>query len=157
MRLFELEGNWTRVRDGNLKVFEIFTRHYTFRKWRQRGGMNGKRIAGPGETIVLLSTDESAIFIWKKQKYSQDGQLGINCVVFRNEGPVLSSILLKEAEMIANKRWPGERLYTYVNAGKIRSSNPGYCFKINGWQKCGITKAKKLIILEKQSSLNTIK
>jgi len=150
MRLFYDEQYWTQVNDGDERAFEIFKRHYTFRKWRCRNGKNGKRMAGPGETIVLLGKDHKALFIWKKQKYSQDGQTGINCAVFRNENKeLLSSDLLDQAEKIALNRWPGERLFTYVNARKIESTNPGYCFKANGWRQCGISKARKLILLEK--------
>lgn len=147
--LFEDELHWIRIRDGNEHAFAIFSRHYTFRQWRRRNGLNGKRMAGPGETIVLLSKDGKALFIWKKQKYSQDGQTGINCAIFRNEGQIKSSLLLQQAEDIAQRKWPGERMFTYVNAQKVKSQNPGYCFKVNGWRQCGITKAKKLIILEK--------
>lgn len=158
MRLFDDDLYWMQVNDGNEKAFEIFTRHYTFRKWRIRSGKNGKRMVGPGESIVLLGKDSKALFIWKKQKYSQDGQIGINCAVFRNENPktkenpdgMLSSGLLAEAELIAWQRWPGERLFTYVNPRKIKSPNPGYCYKINGWLHCGVTKARKYIILEKK-------
>lgn len=52
---------------------------------------------------------------------------------------------------LAWQKWPGERLYTYVNGGKVRSSNPGYCFLVAGWRKCGVTKDKGLIILEAHS------
>ena len=51
--------------------------------------------------------------------------------------------------MWAWKRWPGERLYTYVDPKKIKSTNPGYCFKVCGWRKCGVTKHRKLHILER--------
>jgi len=156
MRLFEDDCYWARVRDGNETAFKIFTRHYTFRQWRPRTGLNGKRMAGPGETIVMISKNNDALFIWKKQKYSQDGQTGINCAVFRNESNILSSTLLDAAEQVAWRRWPGERLFTYVNSKKIKSNNPGYCFKINGWQQVGISKAKKLIILEKHDTVRTI-
>lgn len=72
----------------------------------------------------------------------------LNCAVFRNENKkLLSSALIKEAVAIALKRWPGERLYTYVNAKKIKSSNPGYCFKAANWKYCGKTKGG-LVILE---------
>lgn len=156
-RLFDDDLYWVQVNDGDERAFEIFTRHYTFRKWRIRTGKNGKRMAGPGETIVLLGKDGKALFIWKKQKYSQDDQFGVNCAVFRNENPKtkdnpdgqVSSEILLQAELIAYNRWPQERLFTYVNAGKIKSSNPGYCFKMAGWKQIGISKARKLIILEK--------
>lgn len=149
MLLFDEGYYWIRARDGQQKVFEIFSRHYTFRKWRQRNGKNGKRIVGPGESLILLGKDGSALFVWRKERFKKDNQYGIACSVFRNEGSILSSILLKEAEEWAQKKWPGERMYTYVNPKKIKSSNPGYCFKVNGWRQCGVTKAKKLIILEK--------
>ncbi len=119
---------------------------------KERNGKNGKRIIGPGETILLIGKDNKALFAWKKQKYSQDGQTGVNCCIFRNEGNELSSDLILQAEQIAWQRWPGERLFTYVNAGKIKSNNPGACFKKAGWKTCGITKARKLVILEKNAN-----
>jgi len=51
---------------------------------------------------------------------------------------------------LAQQRWPNQqRLYTYVNQRKIKSANPGFCFKCAGWQYAGRTKSKKLHILEK--------
>lgn len=149
MRLFDDSGYWVQVSDGNLIAFSIFQRHYSYRKHRRTQGKNGKRIAGPGETIILIGKDSKALFVWKKQKYNQDGQSGVNCTVFRNESTFLSSELLREAEEIAVARWPGQRLFTYVNPRKIKSKNPGYCFKVHGWKQCGISKTRKLIILEK--------
>lgn len=70
-------------------------------------------------------------------------------MLFRNESDVLSSKLILAAEKIAAARWPGERFYTYVDPKKIRSTNPGACFKKAGWRVCGVTKTKKLVILEK--------
>ena len=37
---------------------------------------------------------------------------------------------------------------------KIKSKNAGFCFKKNGWRTCGISKARKLIILEKHADTN---
>lgn len=106
------------------------------------------RISGPGERIILITPDNDALFIWKKEKYRLDGQIGINCSVFRNESQELSSKLIIQAEAIALARWPGQRMFTYVDAKKINSPNPGYCFKMAGWRQCGIS-SKNLIILEK--------
>lgn len=75
-------------------------------------------------------------------------QYGICCAIFRNESPILSSTLILEAEQHAWARWPGQRLYTYVNGAAIRSTNPGYCYLKAGWSKCGATKSG-LVILEK--------
>jgi hypothetical protein len=104
---------------------------------------------GPGEKLVLLTEDERALFVWRKF-IDASGQDGVNCAVFRNEGPRLSSDLILEAEDIAWKKWPGQRFYTYVNSRAIRSTNPGACFKAAGWKLCGETKWNRLTILEKQ-------
>ncbi len=98
--------------------------------------------------MVLMNGDCTALFVWRKF-IDDSGQQGVNCAVFRNEGPVLSSTLILEAEQLAWGRWPGERLYTYVAPQSIRSTNPGCCFKAAGWRRCGQTKGG-LVILEKQ-------
>ena len=145
--LFPDENPWTKVRDGNDRARAIFDRHYS--RIVYKDGRKPKLFVGPGEKIVLLSTCNKAIFVWRKF-ISDDGQQGVNCAVFRNESNHKASKLILLAEQIAWKRWPGERLYTYVNQKKIRAKqNPGHCFIIAGWRPCGITKSRKLIILEK--------
>ena len=102
----------------------------------------------PGETLILLTDDEDALFGWVRNKVERyDHQVGVNCFVFRNESPLKSSSLIREAQDLAWGRWPGERLFTYVNAGRIRSVNPGACFKKAGWHRCGQSKSG-LILLE---------
>jgi hypothetical protein len=100
--------------------------------------------------MVLLTVDCSALFAWLRPKVGirKDGQRGACCVVFRNEGPVRSSELVAEATELAWIRWPGERLFTYVHPGRIRSTNPGYCFLMAGWRKAGVSK-RGLILLER--------
>ena len=95
----------------------------------------------------MIGRDGRALFVWRKFK-DGSGQQGINCAVFRNEGPELSSDLIKEADRIAFKKWPEERHYTYVNGAKMKGVNPGYCFKMAGWRECGKTKGG-LTILER--------
>lgn len=149
MRLFDDGCHWIQIKDGSEAAFRLFRKHYTFRNWRHRNKKNGLRIAGPGERIILITEDQKALFIWRKEKFRMDDQAGVNCAVFRNESNVLSSMLIQQAVEIAMRRWPGERLFTYVNPRKIKSSNPGFCFKKAGWTQSGISKARKLIILEK--------
>lgn len=38
------------------------------------------------------------------------------------------------AEAAAFDKWGPNRLYTYIDASKVRSVNPGYCFKMAGWK-----------------------
>lgn len=140
------DTTWIQVRDGNAAGQLLFGRHYS--KYHYKDGRKPNRFVGPGFRIVLITYDGKALFVWRKFK-DASGQQGINCAIFRNETKLLSSTLILEAEEIAWKRWPGERLYTFINATKIRSTNPGCCFKKAGWRKCGITKARQLLIFEK--------
>lgn len=137
--------HWFGMPDGDRRARSLLNRHYSARVYRDR--RNPALMVGPGEKMVLMTTDCLALFIWRKF-ISCDGQAGINCAAFRNEGPYLSSELILEAETIAWQRWPGERLYTYVNPRRIKSTNPGYCFLAAGWNRCGVT-AGGLTILEK--------
>ena len=104
-------------------------------------------MVGPGEHIVLRTYSGDAVFVWRKF-IDDSGQRGINCAVFRNEGPILSSELVRQADAVADFAWPSARHYTYVNAGKIRSTNPGFAFLAAGWRRCGMTKSG-LHILER--------
>lgn len=88
----------------------------------------------------------TAMFVWQRQQFRADNQLGVNCAVFRNESGVQSSELIRQAVNIANHVWPGERLYTFIGKD-IRSTNPGYCYLKAGWTPAGYTK-KGLRILE---------
>lgn len=136
---------WTEVRDGNPSALALMERHYS--RVRYGDGRRHDRFVGPGERIVLLTADARALFVWRRFR-SKDDQRGVNCAVFRNEGSTLSSDLIRAAMDLAWHRWPGERFYTYVNPRKIRSPNPGYCFLRAGWRRCGITKSRRLLVLE---------
>ena len=141
-------NNWIEVKDGDARARGLFHRHYSYRPYADK--RNPMLFVGPGEKMVLLTQDCTALFVWRKL-ISGDGQEGVNCAVFRNEGELLSSDLILEAEQMAEQRWPRERLYTYINGKRVKSSNPGYCFLQAGWEKCGFTKTHKLVILEKQT------
>lgn len=140
------QGLWVASSDGDRDAYALFKRHYTFRDYKR--GRRNTQFVGPGYKIVLVTASVDALFVWRKF-IDKSGQQGVNCAVFRNESPHPSSLLILEAEKIAWARWPGTRLYTYVNAKKVRSANPGYCFKAAGWTRCGVSKRRGLIILEK--------
>ena len=104
---------------------------------------------GPGEKMVLMTPDTLGLFVWRKF-ISDNGQTGVNCAVFRYEGDEKgrASELIKAANLEAWERWPGERLYTYVDPSKIRHKrDPGRCFRRAGYRACGET-PKGLVILE---------
>jgi hypothetical protein len=105
----------------------------------------------PGETLVLLNPEATALFGWLKAKpdLRADHQVGVQCTIFRNESPARSSHLILEAEQQALRRWGPTRAFTYVNPAKVISPNPGYCFKIAGWKHTATTKTG-LHLLEKE-------
>lgn len=139
---------WVHVRDGNDTDRAIFDRHYS--RYFYADGRKPKLFVGPGEKMVLLTPCARALFVWRKF-ISMDKQDGVCCAIFRNEGAGLSSRLIRYADNLADARWPSERHYTYVDPRRVRSSNPGFCFQVAGWRRCGRT-SKGLLILERPAA-----
>ena len=140
---------WFATNDRDADAISLYCRHYSRRKYKAgRANLRARGFVGPGEKMVLITAKADAVFVWRYSKIGdKNGQRGINCLIFRNESEHKSSDMIKEAVELAQKRWPGKRLYTYVNGRKIRSTNPGFCFLKAGWGKCGQTK-RGLQILE---------
>lgn len=136
---------WWITSDGDGALLDLYERHYSARQYKD--GRIRTLFCGPGYKIVLRTWDGLAGFVWRKF-IDDSGQQGISCGFFRNESVYQSSELIRQADAIADYRWPGERHYTFVNADKIESSNPGFCYLAAGWRKCGKTKGG-LVILER--------
>jgi hypothetical protein len=140
-------GYWLPSNKFDPRAVALYMRHYSARHYAD--GRPRRQFMPPGETMVLLTADCLALFAWCKNRVPRyDGQAGVACTIFRNEGPILSSLLVREACELAWERWHGERLFTYVWDAKVRSANPGYCFKAAGWRSCGRNKDGRLSILE---------
>jgi hypothetical protein len=141
--------SWWITRDGDKTCLAMYERHYS--AYRYRDGRKRTLFCGPGEKVVLRNAAGDAFFVWRKfiDKCIDDRtgrpQEGINCAVFRNESSSLSSGLIREADAIADCIWTDRRHYTYVSAKDVRSSNPGFCFVMAGWVRCGKTKSGLLI------------
>lgn len=142
---FYARDEWVAAKDGDPRLKVLYDRHYSARRYRDSRTV--KKVAGPGEYLAFVTPMGDAAFVWKKFRNADPAQTGVMCSIFRNEGPALSSDLIRRAMALAWERCPGERLYTYVNPGKISSSNPGYCFLRAGWRKCGMSKGG-LVVLE---------
>ena len=144
-----IEGHWIGVRDADPRAVALYRRHYSAKNpARPRFGTNYAKFCGPGRHSVYLTTDGLALWVWRLSKVRRDGQTGIECSIFRNEGPLRSSDLIREAMDLAWSRWPGQRLFTYVWDTKVKSVNPGYCFKMADWKACGRNADGRLTILE---------
>lgn len=137
--------DWFTTKDGDKTCLALYLRHYSSAK-RPRGKRQGQFV-GPGAHIVLRTGRGDAVFVWRD--YIDDTippQVGIECSLFRNEGAITSSELVRQADAVADFCWPGQRHYTKVNPAAIRSTNPGYCFIAAGWRRCGMTQNGKLIL-----------
>ena len=145
--LLDEDTYWLISHDMNPICQKLADRHYS----RKHPGSR-KGFVGPGEKLVLLSSDGRALFVWLRSdpKLRADHIDGINCTIFRNESSILSSRLILEAEKFAKERWPNLKLFTYVSKSKVKSKNPGWCFMKAGWKISGENKSGKLVLLEKE-------
>lgn len=137
---------WWITNDGDEVCRAMYDRHYS--SYHYKDGRKPKKMLGPGEYILLRTWEGNAVFAWRRFR-DASGQQGVNCAFFRNESDHISSQLIRQADVIADFCWPGLRHYTYVNAKHVRSENPGCCFKAAGWQECGRTKTRNLVILQR--------
>lgn len=105
-------------------------RHYS------RRTVGARQFLYSGRKIVIRDARGDVLFGWlyPDEDKRMDGQTGYNCAIFRNESQRRSSDIILECEQIAIDRWGPNRMYTYVNPAKIKSVNPGYCFKKAGWR-----------------------
>lgn len=145
--LFPELGLWLPVTNRDARAKAIFKRHYSYHPWRPETRGKLTNISPAGENQTLLTVTEDALYVWHREFHRHDGQTGINCSVFRNESQHRSSDLIREACALAWQRWPGQRLFTFVDPKSVASRNPGYCFMMAGWTRCGRTK-KGLLIFE---------
>jgi hypothetical protein len=115
-------------------------RHYS------RRIVGAKQFTYSGRKLILRNPAGTVLFVWMypDEAMRMDGQAGANCALFRNESDRLSSEIILEAESWLPRKWPEvRRLYTYVDPSKVKSRNPGYCFKMAGWHLDGFGKDGK--------------
>ena len=54
--------------------------------------------------------------------------------------------LSDQADDVADAVWACRRHYTYVDPSAVRSANPGFCFLMAGWRRCGMSANGKTIM-----------
>jgi hypothetical protein len=101
-----------------------------------------------GQNLVFVSNKLDAVWVTFRPapgKAKRSDKLDCwECALFRNEGDVLSSHLIKEAHSLSIAIWgqpPPDGFITFVKPDKIRSSNPGCCYKKAGWTADGVSKS----------------
>lgn len=126
-------------------------RHYSRRK------IGAPQFMPPGQTLVLINADGTAVFGWWRPHpdsglSSMNGLDGWTCTIFRNESGILSSELVLDAELAIGAvgyDCGRDGLLTYVFDAKVRSTNPGMCFKKAGWSRRGRSADKRKTLLNK--------
>ncbi len=126
----ESSRRWTVRTRSNGAALALADRHYN------RHSPGSPWLGPPGRLLVLVTTDERALWVTHYTDHAKDNLDALRCSAFRNEGAGLSSELILEAMAITLELWaerpPGGWL-TYVDRRKIISDHPGYCFKRAGW------------------------
>jgi hypothetical protein len=119
-------------------------RHYS------RRTPGARQFCYSGRKLVLRNAAGTVLFVWMfpDPTMRMDGQTGYNCAIFRNESPRLSSEIILEAERMAFEKWGPGRMYTYIDPAKIKSRNPGYCFKVAGWRFVRATPSGKHLLIK---------
>jgi hypothetical protein len=141
------QAHWFLTKDGDRTVLALYERHYPCYDYKD--GRERSQFVGPGEHIVLRTDSGDAGFVWRRF-IDDSGERGINCSMFRNEGPLLSSELIRQADAVADFAWPGARHYTYVDQKKVRGTIPGRCFMAAGWKLLKRKTASGKRILERR-------
>lgn len=134
--LFADPATWMVVTKFNRAACRLAYGHYSRRK------PGAPQFLPPGQTLALLTPDELALFGWwrphpRSGLKAMNGLDGWTCTIFRNTGPARSSSLILDAERALRDASLGcgpDGMLTYVFDRKVRSTNPGYCFKCASWR-----------------------
>lgn len=139
---------WAISNRADPVVARLADRHYS----RQTPG--ARQFAPPGECLVLRSaTGGKAAWVTVLSRYADHAWPGaMVCTLFRNESRALSSDLIRDAVAATRWRWgdatPPVGIITFVNADKVESANPGYCFLRAGFKRVGYSKVAGLHVLQ---------
>jgi hypothetical protein len=108
---------------------QLADRHYS------RRTPGARQFCYSGRKLVLRDPLGAVLFVWMypDSGLRMDGRVGYNCAIFRNESPRRSSEIILEAERFAVEKWGSGPAYTFVDSREIRSTQPGYCFLMAGW------------------------
>jgi hypothetical protein len=137
---------WERTNKFDAECAALADRHYSRRK------VGSPQFMPPGQTIVLRAP--GAVWGWWRPAPSSgikamNGLDGWTCTIFRNEVPArASSLMVLDAELFLPDCGPDGAL-SYVWDKKIRSTNPGACYKIAGWCRKGRSADGKKTLLQR--------
>jgi len=151
-------------------ICEGFGPHYS------RRTPGSKTFTGVGQEIVLVSACGRAVWACVRQKTpcapgtgssrGRDGKTDVlprhiwRNMMFRNLGAGLSSDLIRQALAITCFHWrwrygalPSERLRTEIDIRRVKSTNPGFCYLMAGWER-GIVRNGKLFLWAPEDAID---
>jgi hypothetical protein len=137
---WEILMHWYISHRADPRAAALADRHYN----RQKIG--APQFVPPGRCLVLLTEDADAVWVtsWPFAEYVKHAWAGAwVCSLFRNEGAVLSSELIREAVAATCWYWPdipALGMVSFVDPDKTRRKrDPGRCYRKAGWRVCGAT------------------
>jgi hypothetical protein len=99
-----------------------------------------------GQNLVFVTADSLAVWVTFRPtpgKATRPDKLDAwECAMFRNDGPELSSDLIREACNLSRALWgqyPRDGLITYVKPSAVKTTIPGYCYRRAGWRRVGFS------------------
>jgi hypothetical protein len=151
--------HWLLSKSGKYdrRGVELVRGHYSRRK------PDSPQFMPPGETLVLLARDMQSVWGWWRPHprsgiKAMNGRDGWTCSVFARHGGALASLLVLAAEGALRLLEEHGRtaapcgpdgMLTYVWRAKVNSQNPGYCYKVAGWAKLGVSADGRKDLLQK--------
>ena len=126
------QGTWQVRSKRDRAALAIFDGHYSCQTHPPG------EVGPPGRKIVLVSPCERALWCshWPDPTLTLDKLDAFRCSVFHSTGDGLASEQIEAAMLLTLDRWgepPRDGWVTWVDTRKVRSANPGYCFKRAGW------------------------
>jgi len=119
---------------------KVADRHYN----RQKIG--SPQFVPPGSCLVFVTADRRALWVSSLPKaefvkHAWPGAI-INSLFRREGGPILASDLIRAAVAATRAEWepPPLGMVSFVDRSKVRSTNPGYCYRMAGFKRVGRTK-----------------
>ena len=141
-------GLWSLVSQCDPRLCRMFHDHYSCKNRRSR-----RVSAGPGRVNCLMhgmnSFGAAAIWVWAFQKLGPLAGYAY-CMAFRRVGGAQASALVLAAEEWVPAELRPITMVTFVDDSKVRSANPGFCFKAAGWRLVGRSAARGYLRLEKE-------
>lgn len=133
--------NWLRSWNADPAALALADKHYS----RQKIGSS--QMMPPGRQLVMVTGDEKAVWgtAWPYAQYvNREWADAWLCCIFRNEGDVLSSVLIREAVALTRSIYgepPPSGFVTFINQDKVRKKRDwGRCYRKAGFVHCGYTK-----------------